>query len=31
MIKEAGIVIKDMGDRPSPDIVPSVLWKFIRL
>jgi hypothetical protein len=31
MVEEAGTLIKDMGDRPSLDRVPPVVWKLIRL
>jgi hypothetical protein len=31
MVEKAGTLIKDMDDRPSPDRVPPVVWKLIRL
>jgi hypothetical protein len=31
MVEEADTIIKDMGDWESPDRVPPVVWKLIRL
>jgi hypothetical protein len=31
MVEKVGPVIKDMGDRPSPNRVPPVIKKLIRL